>query len=111
VIVQKLFEPNAFLARPQSRYLPQKYKEAFRQGKEKHQIQFEGIKEAAHFKYNLEKMLLVQLHRAGISIVLGTDAGTGGMGIVPGFSIHDELQILVENGFTPYEAIQRSPKP
>ncbi len=105
VIVQKLFEPNAFLARPQSRYLPQKYKEAFRQGKEKHQIQFEGIKEAAHFKYNLEKMLLVQLHRAGISIVLGTDAGTGGMGIVPGFSIHDELQILVENGFTPYEAI------
>jgi hypothetical protein len=105
VIVQKLFGPNEFLARPQSRYLPQKYKEAFRQGKEKHQIQFEGIKEAAHFKYNLEKMLLVQLHRAGISIVLGTDAGTGGMGIVPGFSIHDELQILVENGFTPYEAI------
>ena len=27
------------------------------------------------------------------------------MGIVPGFSIHDELQILVENGFSPYEAI------
>ena len=27
------------------------------------------------------------------------------MGIVPGFSIHDELRILVENGFTPYEAI------
>jgi len=27
------------------------------------------------------------------------------MGIVPGFSLHDELGILVENGFTPYEAI------
>ena len=27
------------------------------------------------------------------------------MGIVPGFSIHDELRILVENGFSPYEAI------
>jgi imidazolonepropionase-like amidohydrolase len=36
---------------------------------------------------------------------LSTDAGTGGMGIVPGFSLHDELEILVENGFTPYEAI------
>jgi hypothetical protein len=105
VIVQKLFKPNVFLARPKSRYLPQKYKEAFRQGKEKHQIQFEGIKDAAHFKYNLEKMLLAELHRAGIPIVLGTDAGTGGMGIVPGFSIHDELRILTENGFSPYEAI------
>jgi hypothetical protein len=105
VIVQKLFKPNGFLARPQSRYLPQKYKEAFRQGKEKHQIQFKGIKDAAHFKYNLEKMLLAELHQAGIPIVLGTDAGTGGMGIVPGFSIHDELRILTENGFSPYEAI------
>jgi len=27
------------------------------------------------------------------------------MGIVPGFSIHDELRVLVENGFSPYEAI------
>jgi len=27
------------------------------------------------------------------------------MGIVPGFSIQDELRILVENGFTPYEAL------
>jgi imidazolonepropionase-like amidohydrolase len=36
--------------------------------------------------------------------VLGTDA-IGGIGIVPGFSVHDELRILVENGFTPYEAL------
>ena len=27
------------------------------------------------------------------------------MGIIPGFSIHDELRILLDNGFTPYEAI------
>ncbi len=39
-------------------------------------------------------------------LVLGTDAGTGGMGIVPGFSVHDELDILLENGFTPYEALE-----
>ncbi len=105
VIVQKLFEPDEFLARPESTYLPQKYKQAFLQGMEKHQIQFKGIKDVAPFKYNMDKMLLVELHRAGIPIVLGTDAGTGAMGIVPGFSIHDELRILVENGFTPYESI------
>jgi imidazolonepropionase-like amidohydrolase len=27
------------------------------------------------------------------------------MGIVPGYSIHDELRILIDNGFSPYEAI------
>ena len=43
---------------------------------------------------------------AEVLFVLGTDAGTGWMGLVPGFSIHDELRILTENGFTPYEAIK-----
>ena len=105
VIVRKLFEPDAFLAHPQSGYLPQRYKQALLQGKEKHQIQFNGIKELAPFKYGLDKTLLIELHRMGIPLILGTDAGTGAMGIVPGFSIHDELRLLVENGFTSYEAI------
>jgi hypothetical protein len=105
VIVKKLFEPDKFLAHRQNRYLPQKYRQAFLQGKEKHQIQFKGIKELAPFKYGLDKTLLIELHRAGIPLILGTDAGTGAMGIVPGFSIHDELRLLVENGFSPYEAI------
>ncbi len=38
---------------------------------------------------------------------MGTDA-LGGIGIVPGFSVHDELRILVEDGFTPYEALLTS---
>jgi hypothetical protein len=105
IIVQKLFKPDNFLARPESTYLPQKYKLNFLQGKEKHQLQFKGIKDLAPFKFGLDKTLLIELHRAGIPLILGTDAGTDAMGIVPGFSIHDELRILVENGFPPYEAI------
>ena len=105
VIVQKLFEPDAFLSRPQSRYLHQKYKHAFLQGYEKHQVQFKGIEALAPFKYGLDKLLLIELHRAGISLIMGTDAGTSTMGIVPGFSIHDELRLLVENGLSPYDAI------
>jgi len=105
VIVQKLSDPDAFLALPQNRLLPHEYRQALLQGKEKHQVQFKGIKELATIKYALAKSLLVELHRAEIPIVLGTDAGSGQMGIVPGFSLHDELRILVENGFTPYEAI------
>lgn len=105
VIVQKLFEPDTFLAGPQAAYLPQAYKQTFLQGKEKHQLQFKGIKDLAPFKYDLDKTLLAALYRAGVPIVLGTDAGSGAMGIVPGFSLHDELRILVETGMTPYEAI------
>jgi hypothetical protein len=105
VIVQKLFTPDAFLARPQNLYLPPDYRQAFLQGKEKHQLQFKGIKNLALFKFGLDQTLLAECHRAGIPIVLGTDAGSGKMGVVPGFAIHDELQIMIENGFSPYEAI------
>ena len=106
VIIQKLFEPQKFLEQPTSAYLPQKYINAFFQGKEKHQLQFQGGEDFAPLKYAIDKMLLIELHKAGIHLILGTDAGTGGMGIVPGFSIHEELRILTESGFSPYEAIQ-----
>jgi len=40
------------------------------------------------------------LHRAGIPIVAGTDQA------VPGHSLHRELELYVQAGFTPIEAIQ-----
>jgi imidazolonepropionase-like amidohydrolase len=40
------------------------------------------------------------LHRAGIPIVAGTDQA------VPGYSLHRELELYVQAGFTPMEAIQ-----
>jgi len=104
-IVRKLFEPKAFLARQETKYLPQWYLDAFRQGKEKHQMMFRGNEDFASFKHALERLALRKLKQAGILLLLSTDAGTGSMGIVPGFSLHDELRILTENGFTPYEAI------
>jgi imidazolonepropionase-like amidohydrolase len=106
VIVQKLSEPEKFLKRPTNAYLPQKYINSFLQGKEKHQLQFKGGEDLAPLKYALDKSLLIQLHKAGIPLTLGTDAGTGAMGIVPGFSVHEELRVLTENGFSPYEAIR-----
>lgn len=104
-IVKKLHETETFLKRSENKYLPEGYMDTFRQGKEKHQVIFKGFEDFAIFKYTLERLLLIKLKKAGITLLLSTDAGTGGMGIVPGFSIHDELQILTENGFTPYEAI------
>jgi hypothetical protein len=105
IIIQKLFEPKQFLENPINAYLPQKYINSFLQGQEKHQKQFKGGEDFASIKHAIDRLLLIELHKAKIPLVLGTDAGTGKMGIVPGFSIHDELRILTKNGFSPYEAI------
>jgi len=105
LINQKLYEPQQFLKKPENRYLPKRYLELFRQGREKHQVQFKGGEIFARFKYMIDSKLLKALHDRDIPLLLSTDTGTGGMGIVPGISLHDELQILVDNGLTPYEAI------
>jgi hypothetical protein len=105
VIQLKLFQPQTFLDRPENRYSPVGYLDLFRRGEEKHQLQFKGIEDLASFKYSIDRWILARLHQAGIPLLLGTDSGTGGMGIVPGFSVHDELRILTDNGLSPYEAI------
>ncbi len=45
-----------------------------------------------------------KLHGAGVKILLGTDSGAFPIR-VPGFSEHLELELLVQAGLTPYEAI------
>ena len=105
-IVDKLSSPEKFLTRRENRFLPEAYLQTYRLGQEKHQFLFRGHEGLAPFKYRMERMLTKELKAAGVTLLLGTDSGTGGMGIVPGFSIHDELRILTEVGFTPYEAIR-----
>ena len=50
------------------------------------------------FQKNLQ--VLEALHKAGIPIVAGTDQA------VPGHSLHREMELYVQAGFTPLEAIQ-----
>jgi imidazolonepropionase-like amidohydrolase len=48
--------------------------------------------------------LLVKACKAvGVPIVVGTDASTSG--VVFGFAVHDEMELLVKAGFTNYEAL------
>ena len=101
----KLQEPDAFLARPENVYFEKGYLDSFHLGTEKHQVQCHGIENLCVLKYGMDRWILTSLHDAGVLLLLGTDSGTGGMGIVPGSSIHDELQILVKSGFSAYQAI------
>ncbi len=105
-VFQKLFNPEMFQHRLENRFFPPAYLNRFRKGEDKHQQQFKGSEPLAVFKYEMEKMLLDELHRAGVTLLLSTDAGSGQLGVLPGYSIQRELQILVDNGFTPYEAIK-----
>ncbi len=54
--------------------------------------------------YENEFELVGTMHRAGVRIMAGTDIPAPYM--YPGFSLHDELQLLVQTGMTPFEALQ-----
>lgn len=47
--------------------------------------------------------MIAALHEAEARIVVGTD--TGNPFVIPGFSVHEELALLVHDGLSPYEAL------
>lgn len=49
--------------------------------------------------------IVKRLHAAGVPFLAGTDTPAG-VDVIPGFSLHLELQRLVAAGFTPLEALQ-----
>jgi hypothetical protein len=62
---------------------------------------------AAFAKFHAQKLrILGDLHRAGVSVMAGTDEAWYQAYTFAGFSLHDELALLVRAGFTPMEALQ-----
>jgi hypothetical protein len=53
---------------------------------------------------NADKQLVGIMFRAGVPLLAGTDAMNPFC--FPGFSLHDELRLLVESGLTPLAAVQ-----
>ena len=58
-------------------------------------------------QYNQVVKLIGKMHRAGVPILAGTDASfpDGTPWVWPGYSLHDELELLVSAGLSPSEAI------
>ena len=70
-----------------------------------------GLKNWTADDFNLEreqfafsKKVVGAMYHAGVPILAGTDAGNPYC--FPGFSLHDELALLVESGVTPLAALQ-----
>jgi hypothetical protein len=106
-------EREAFLAHPDNRYLSQSILDMVRQGETKvlralgdieTEDEYLAYRYLASLKYAADRLALKMLGKAKVPLLLGTDSGSH-LPIVPGYSVHDELRILTENGFTPYEAI------
>ena len=51
----------------------------------------------------LRRRLIKELYDAGVPVLLGTDSPQ--VFSVPGFSIHREMQVMVESGLTPYQVL------
>ena len=60
--------------------------------------------ETATLAIELRRRIVLELHRSGAGLLLGSDAPQ--VFNVPGFSIHRELVALVAAGLTPYEALR-----
>lgn len=61
-----------------------------------------------HAVYEKNVSLLPLLQGAGVSILAGTDAGFLNSFNYPGIGLHDELQVFVDGGLTPLQALQAS---
>jgi hypothetical protein len=55
-------------------------------------------------RFQKELGILTVMHRSGVPVLAGTDLGNPF--IYAGFSLHDELELFVQAGFTPFEALE-----
>ena len=61
-----------------------------------------------HERFEQAARLLPLLHKAGVTILAGTDAGFLNSFNYPGIGLHDELETLVRYGLTPQQALAAS---
>lgn len=85
---------------PRLKYIPLSVRERWAKGPELRN-------EAAFRKVYLKELQLAgAMQKAGVRLLAGTDTGFGNFYTIPGFSLHDELELLVLGGLDPLEALQ-----
>jgi hypothetical protein len=93
---------SAFFSKPEYKYVPSMSLELFKkQG-------FLTKEQYPPKEYWLLTTMLKSCHKNGVMIILGTDSQW--KNDVHGFTVHDELSLLVGNGLSNYEALQAATK-
>ncbi len=97
-------DPQEYAAQPEMKYMPEDQIEKWVASKTR-MIEADNFNEAQWRKYiDIREKCLLALHRKGKGLILGSDAPQ--VFNVPGFSIHHELEDMLDVGLTPLEAIQ-----
>lgn len=106
-VVSRQIRYNNFIKNNHLKYLPISLMNKIKKDSESLSEEMKKNYEFAGLFYNvLDSMFIKELNNKNTPIILGTDVGATNMGIVPGFSIHNELDLLVKFGLSPYEAIK-----
>ncbi|MDO8677810.1 MAG: amidohydrolase family protein [Acidobacteriota bacterium] len=94
---------NDFAGYPYLRYVPQASQDSWKRLLSTRFSPEQIPNLRVYFAY--KRVLTAAMHRAGVKFLSGTDV-QGGTTYLPGFSLHDELAIFVQVGFSPLEALQ-----
>ncbi|HEV8358670.1 MAG TPA: amidohydrolase family protein [Gemmatimonadales bacterium] len=95
----------AILARPDMKYLPAVVRAGWGPENNTYTRRFgPGKAPGILARHGLLQKLTKAFDSAGVKLLVGTDGLN--VGVVPGFSAHDELQELVEAGLSPYHALR-----
>ncbi|HVS13672.1 MAG TPA: amidohydrolase family protein [Thermoanaerobaculia bacterium] len=89
--------------RPETRYMPAAMVEGWVAAADQGMAQLGRDREAIANILALRRRVLAALHDAGVPVLFGTDSPQ--VFSVPGFSIHHEMQVMVESGLTPAEVL------
>lgn len=95
-------DENYFLSDPYLKYVPDSMKDEWFNPYTKNFTGEDFSRTRKLFRKQLE--LVGDMRVAGVEFMTGSDAGNPGA--YPGFTLHDELALFVDAGFSPIEALQ-----
>lgn len=88
-----------------TKYIPDVVLDSWKKSRSEQMKGMSAQDSVLHAQLLQKSMLIVgEMQKAGVKILAGTDSPAPY--VFPGSSLHDELQLLVESGLTPMEALQ-----
>jgi imidazolonepropionase-like amidohydrolase len=97
-----LDDEGFFLNDSRMKYIPQSQRERWHQLFE--QIRLVNRNSENRKRWEMRSRIVGMMQRAGVRLIAGTDMGA--LYVIPGFSLHDELQLMVESGLSPLTVLQ-----
>jgi len=98
-------DDSNFLSDPRLAYIDRRFRDRWEERTEPQRRRWNNeLFALARSIFSMDERVVGSMFRAGVPILAGTDAMNPYC--FPGFSLHDELALLVESGLTPLAALQ-----